>query len=350
MNAEGRSYASYRRALLALAQELDLTTLCYSPYQDHKNLQTILIYNQALLTSDQACLHISGTHGIEGFAGAEIQIAILKKIGNVIQKSKVGCLFIFALNPFGFQFLRRTSIENIDLNRNTGDGLPTSAPNWRQPWLLPLLRSHSVPEQLQGLIQGLTLGALKGFPNMIRAFAEGQNLEPQGLFYTGTRMALEIKALLDQLRPLIQNKQSLRILDVHTGLGKLYEEMLILGSGDIGELQTLFEHPLEIPGAKPNSYRGVGLLSDRFAKEFPESSLQFVVQEFGVKSSLQSFLALAIENRYHWRHFKRCPEKRYLTHPTKEFFFKTYFSTNPIWLDWLTETGTKRFCQLLREK
>jgi hypothetical protein len=312
------------------------------------SLQTVIIYNEALITSATAYFHISGTHGCEGPAGAEIQISLLERHGIELAKSKVGFLLIFALNPFGFHYLRRTSRDNIDLNRNSGDGIPGVPPSKLHNWLKPLWRSQSFTNYFQGAAQGIVLSMAKGFYPIGGMFAEGQSIEPQGLFYTGVSKAVEIQALFSQLSALLKHKALVSIFDVHTGLGRLHEEMLILCLGNESKITQLYDKPVEIPGQKPQSYRGIGILADRFQSEFPHIEIQFIVQEFGVKSTAKSFLVLALENQYHWQDFSVVAEHLYLKHPVKDLLFSTFFSIDPTWLAWLRTQGTERFMQAFR--
>ncbi len=340
------NYLTYKNQILALAEEKGFHIDRLKPYADLPELETILIYNQALKESTSAGLHISATHGSEGPIGAEIQIQLLKLKGVEWQNSSVGFLMIFALNPFGFHYLRRSSIENIDLNRNVGDGLPLIPSKWEHRWIRPLWRSHNLKNQIQGWAQVIPLSFKIGFSSLARIYAEGQNLEPQGIFYSGEKQAIEIKTLFQHLKPLLNNKKFISILDAHTGLGKLYDETLFHCSGDTDLSRNPFSHSIEIPGEKKNSYRGFGLLSDRFENEFPNAKVHFVVQELGVKSSAQSFITLMLENQYHWTHFKKVSDKIYLQHPIKQLLFSTFFSTNPEWIEWARRTGSQRFTEL----
>jgi hypothetical protein len=82
-------------------------------------------------------MHLSGVHGVEGFAGSAVQVAALKRIaaeaatdtaaaaatsasGNAAStRSKPYTLcFVHAVNPYGFAALRRFNENNVDLNRN----------------------------------------------------------------------------------------------------------------------------------------------------------------------------------------------------------------------------------------
>lgn len=341
------SYHSYRQKILALADEGGFNVESYSPYSEYPNLKTFFVYNDALSSSDRVCVHLAGTHGVEGAAGAEVQLHLLSQHARILKESATGVLLVFAVNPFGFHFLRRTSIENIDLNRNTGDGLTAAPFEKSQEWLRPLWRSHGLLEQIRGLGQGLSLGLLRGLPWVIRAFAEGQTVEPEGLFYSGTQKAIEIQALVSALKPLLNDKNVLQVIDVHSGLGALYEQMLIHCAGSIDDSRRIFKRAIEVPGEKPNSYRGHGILADRWALEFPSAKLHFLVQEFGVKSTAHSFLALALENKYHWNNFKQMPDDLYLKHPTKDLLLETFFSPNPKWISWLRREGANRFLSFL---
>lgn len=57
--------------------------------------------------SDRVLIHLSGTHGVEGFAGSAIQIAILNRLREGIPvgkdlKSGPTILLVHAVNPYGF--------------------------------------------------------------------------------------------------------------------------------------------------------------------------------------------------------------------------------------------------------
>ncbi len=62
--------------------------------------------------SDKVLLQISGTHGVEGFAGSAIQLALLKNESNLFARSMnhqdqlPTLIFIHALNPFGMARVR----------------------------------------------------------------------------------------------------------------------------------------------------------------------------------------------------------------------------------------------------
>src|SRR5262249_31179304 len=73
---------------------------------------------------------ISGTHGVEGFAGSGAQVEWLMRKEPTRLPKGVAALLVHAINPYGFSWLRRVTHENIDLNRNWidfGQPLPENA-------------------------------------------------------------------------------------------------------------------------------------------------------------------------------------------------------------------------------
>ena len=72
---------------------------------------------QALLIVSSAC------HGVEGFCGSGIQVALLRDADllRAAAQAGVALLFVHGLNPWGFSWWRRTTQENVDLNRNFVD-------------------------------------------------------------------------------------------------------------------------------------------------------------------------------------------------------------------------------------
>ena len=69
---------------------------------------------KAVLIVSSAC------HGVEGFCGSGVQVALLRNAEwrAAVKASGVAVLYIHALNPYGFSWWRRTTHENVDLNRN----------------------------------------------------------------------------------------------------------------------------------------------------------------------------------------------------------------------------------------
>lgn len=61
----------------------------------------------------------SGVHGVEGFPGSAVQQMFLNELLSSDVLSEMGVLIIHGVNPYGFQFKRRVSENNVDLNRGS---------------------------------------------------------------------------------------------------------------------------------------------------------------------------------------------------------------------------------------
>ena len=91
------------------------------------------------LNSSRTIVISSGLHGVEGFLGSAIQLGFLERYRNIASSSGIKVVFIHALNPYGFAWLRRWNEDNIDLNRNfllSGEifeGSPKDYPKFGSP-------------------------------------------------------------------------------------------------------------------------------------------------------------------------------------------------------------------------
>ena len=68
-------------------------------------------------------VHLSGTHGVEGYAGSAIQVAYMEGLAQARGTGKGGrpgatVVLVHAVNPYGMAHFRRFNEENVDLNRN----------------------------------------------------------------------------------------------------------------------------------------------------------------------------------------------------------------------------------------
>ena len=66
---------------------------------------------------DRVLVLSSGVHGVEGFFGSAVQVALLERWANSPPLS-TKVLLLHGLNPFGFAWLRRCDENNVDPGRN----------------------------------------------------------------------------------------------------------------------------------------------------------------------------------------------------------------------------------------
>lgn len=134
--------------------------------------------------ADDLLVVSSGLHGVEGFFGAAVQLALLDRW----QTSAAACrlLLIHAMNPWGYKNLRRVDEQNIDLNRNFPNASYRGAPRGYQQ-LNALLNPARVVRitDFFTLRAGLNI-ARHGMSTLKEAVATGQYEYPKGLFFGGT--------------------------------------------------------------------------------------------------------------------------------------------------------------------
>jgi hypothetical protein len=163
----------------------------------------------------------SGCHGVEGYCGSGVQGALLADADFLAaaRDARVALLFVHALNPYGFSWLRRTTQENVDLNRNWhdfGQPLPRNAAyDEIAHWLVPA--TWPPPPQAEA---GLAAFAQKHGPRALQAAISGGQYEhPQGLFYGGRNPTWSQVTLRHVLQDHGTRCARLGWIDLHTGLG-----------------------------------------------------------------------------------------------------------------------------------
>ena len=163
----------------------------------------------------------SACHGVEGFCGSGVQNALLADTGfhAAAAQAGVAVLYLHALNPWGFSWLRRTTHENVDLNRNWHD---FNRPLPRNPgydeiahWLVPATWPASA-EAEAGLAAYAERHGERGLQSAISA---GQHDHAEGLFYGGRNPTWSHQTLRHVLQEHATRCTRLGWIDLHTGLG-----------------------------------------------------------------------------------------------------------------------------------
>ena len=164
---------------------------------------------------------ISGTHGVEGFCGSGAQIDWLQRGEYRCLKPDTAALLVHAINPWGFAWLRRTTHENIDLNRNWIDFDGEIPRNDRYDQL----HTHVVPEHWFGEARERAEAGIKVFIEengqlaLQEAIAAGQYSQPAGIFYGGKEASWSRQTQTNILKNYLGQASNIFIIDYHTGLG-----------------------------------------------------------------------------------------------------------------------------------
>ena len=169
----------------------------------------------ALLLLSSAC------HGVEGFCGSGVQIALLLDgaFRAAARQAGVAVLYVHALNPYGFSWWRRPTHENVDLNRNFQDFSQPLPRNSAYDDLAHLIVPASwppAPAVLQAVAEYI---ARQGERAWQTAVTSGQYHHPEGLFFGGHNPSWSRQALHHVLQDQGRRCARLGWIDFHTGLG-----------------------------------------------------------------------------------------------------------------------------------
>ncbi|WP_455376695.1 DUF2817 domain-containing protein [Kaarinaea lacus] len=245
---------------------------------------------------------ISGTHGVEGFAGSGIQCNLLAFLAEQLRRdNSVGVILLHALNPWGFAWLRRYDHEGIDLNRNFVDFNHELPQNTIYNEIHDDLFSDTSKAVEHCFAQWQVLLGEKKFE---AAITRGQYQYPDGLFYGGARASWSRKTL-EQLcqDSSLQQARQVAVVDLHTGLGPY-------GYGEVindHEPETLgFSRAVDWYGKEAKSALlgqsysppKTGLL-DFFWHQLVGDRGCFVTLEFGTYDLDELLLLTSEEQRYH---------------------------------------------------
>jgi len=163
----------------------------------------------------------SGCHGLEGFCGSGVQVALLRDPSwhAAAAAAGVAVLYVHALNPWGFSWWRRTTQENVDLNRNFVDfqvPLPVST-GYLELHQALMPATWPPPPEAEQVIAAFV--ARHGMRALQAAVSSGQHDEPRGLFFAGHGPCWSHATWRQVLQDHGRRCERLAWIDLHTGLG-----------------------------------------------------------------------------------------------------------------------------------
>lgn len=228
---------------------------------------------------------ISGTHGVEGFAGSACQIGWMHSLKDNPLPEDMAVLVIHMINPFGCAWLCVETEENIDLNRNFV--------NYNQP--LPVNRFYGqlhdaftcqeyegpVREQAEEKKQQFIEN--NGFDAFLEAAAMGQYLYQDGFNFGGQQPAWSNEILNHLLKLYCSNVKSVAVIDYHTGLGEYGDAMLIstvAGTDAAKKLQSWYGD-IHFSSSGDIGYETTGGLADSIEQSLKDVDVMSIVVEYG---------------------------------------------------------------------
>jgi hypothetical protein len=163
----------------------------------------------------------SACHGVEGFCGSGVQVTLLRDAAwrQAAHDAGVAVLHVHGLNPYGFSWWRRTTHENVDLNRNFQDFSQPLPRNVLYDEIAHLLVPATWPPTAEVAAAVARYIAERGLKIWQTAVSGGQYHHPEGLFYGGHNPTWSQQTLRHVLRDHGRRCRRLGWIDFHTGLG-----------------------------------------------------------------------------------------------------------------------------------
>ncbi|WP_430817378.1 M14 family metallopeptidase [Carboxylicivirga sp. RSCT41] len=184
---------------------------CYIPQRGTK--ERLLILN-------------SGLHGIEGYVGNAFQCLFMDEVLNSDVLNHVGVLIIHGINPYGFQNGRKTTGNNVDLNRNcllTQSDFTYKNAGYAElvSMLMPDERVNLKSDSNRFFLFRSMLKIIKESKSVMRqAILQGQYEYEKGFCYGGAGHEPHLKELKILLIDKIRQYPSMLNIDIHTAYGE----------------------------------------------------------------------------------------------------------------------------------
>lgn len=252
-------------------------------------------------------LLISGTHGVEGYAGSACQIGWLNIDTNTTWPPELRVVMIHALNPYGFAWNRRVTEDNVDLNRNfVNHNAPYPANDGYEQLKTAIAPKDLDPETLR---QGSELfrDFIKEYGpfTMQEAVSKGQYTHPDGMYFGGIREQWSAGILRHVVRRELAACRNVGVVDFHTGLGPYGHGELISedapGSPAYERAKGWWPDICSTQSGESVSAAVLGSIDSCLPDLLPRSNVTVGCLEYGTVSTLQVFEALRADNWLHTR-------------------------------------------------
>jgi hypothetical protein len=229
----------------------------------------------------------SACHGVEGFCGSGVQNALLADpdFHAEAQAAGVAVLYVHALNPYGFSWWRRTTHENVDLNRNWHDFTRPLPANPAYDALAHLIVPATWPPAPEVTAALTAYAAEHGARALQTAVSAGQHTHPQGLFYGGRDPTWSQQTLRHVLQEQATRCARLGWIDLHTGLGPSgHGERIFAGHDDaaaVARARAWWGAVTSIYDGSSTSARLTGMMFEAAYQECPQAEYTGIALEYG---------------------------------------------------------------------
>jgi hypothetical protein len=330
-----KSYAEARSKFLAAAAAAGAAVQSHPhplPGRDGEAL-AMDVARLGATNAGNVLLVTSACHGVEGYCGSGVQVALLADAALQARAAAAGVaiVLVHALNPYGFSWWRRATHENVDLNRNWHDfsqPLPAN-PDYDALADAIVPATWPAPEAdaaLQAYAQAHGLRALQA------AFSGGQHTHPDGLFFGGHEPTWSQRTLRGVLREHGSGARRLAWIDVHTGLGPSGVGERILAARDdtaaLARARAWWGAGVtSIYDGSSSSARLRGLMFEGAYTECPHAEYAGIALEYGTIPLEQAMHALRAEQWLHNHPEAPAAQRREI----KQAMFEAFYTDTDAW-------------------
>jgi len=299
VDAFSNGVVDYRSWPLKIADDAGLNRELNHEHDSGLYTDAVLLGNSQ---ADQTLVLISGTHGVEGYAGSAIQRFLLQYLQSdtTVIAADWNILMLHALNPWGMQYARRCDQHGIDLNRNFIDfsAVPVIDDDYLQVLEAFLMTDLEARRQ-----QLMSLSQQWGQNRFDRLLSGGQYEYDWAPFYGGRGPAFAQRVLDEIIDAWKLQQKRLVVIDLHSGLGPWGHGELIsdhpLSSRANDEAQKLFGHAVAVTDAGEScSVSKSGLMDYRWHQLMQQRGC-FLTLEFGTLGTQNLFDVLIDDHRLH---------------------------------------------------
>ena len=300
------SYAQARAKFLAAAADAGLQVQSYIHPEKGRDGE-VLAMDVALdgpAHADKLLIVTSACHGVEGYCGSGIQVLALGDAAwrHKAREAGVAVLYVHALNPYGFSHIRRTTQENVDLNRNFHDYDQPLPANEAYGEIHALLLPETWPPSDQNAQAVARYIGTRGEQAWQAAITAGQREFADGLFFGGTGPCWSNTTYRQVLRDHAQRATRLAWIDIHTGLGPSgVGERIFAGRDDRAAIARARrwwgDKVTSIYDGTSTSAFLTGMAFAAVYEECPQAEYTGIAMEYGTQPVLQVMQALRGE---HW--------------------------------------------------
>lgn len=263
------------------------------------------------VAAERALVVASGTHGVEGVCGSGIQVRLLEGVAPHIADD-LALVFVHAHNPHGFSWWRRTTEDNVDLNRNGRDFSEPLPSNPAYDEVHPLL----LPDDWDGPARAAADEAIatykreRGERAWQAAVSGGQHDHDDGLFHGGRAATWSHETIRAYAAEHLARYEHVGVLDLHTGLGPRGHGELIYARepGDAEHrrlVNWLGDDVTSVRDGSSTSAPVEGTIDAIYRSVLGPERVTFCVVEYGTLPIDEVLEALRGDN---WLHAKGDPE------------------------------------------